>query len=369
MDDRNTKTYKYNTNVIVEEGATVAGYAYGGGLGADAVVSGTTYIAVLGGTVVKDLYAAGTSGAVEDEFNAGDFTASANAYIRGGMVRNVYGGGWKGNVGHHAGEIHDATDDDIIGESHVVIGDINGTSLTDGQPAIQRSVYGGGEGGSVFGKAYIKMNNGHIGYSYNNTDGYVEQLDDATAGDNQLDTAGNIFGGGYVANSFTDDSDIEIYGGIVRGSVYGGGEIGPIGRGSTLAGADETNAVRTHDYKAGEKCVIWKGGTTKIVMYGGHVLRDIFGGGRGVDNWGGDGTRYMDPEVKATLDLSLKGYVFGSTEVRIRGGEVGTRDNTAAAMGGYGNVFGGGEICVLGGRQEKRRAQVTSPLRARERTS
>lgn len=366
MDDRDTKTYKYNTNVIVEEGAHVAGYAYGGGLGADALVSGTTYIAVLGGTVVKDLYAAGTSGAVKDEFNAGGFTASANAYIRGGMVRNVYGGGWKGNVGHHAGEIHEATDDDIIGESHVVIGDINGTSLTDGQPAIQRSVYGGGEGGSVFGKAYIKMNNGHIGYSYNNTDGYVEQLDDVTAGDNQLDTSGNIFGGGYVANSFTDDSDIEIYGGIVRGSVYGGGEIGPIGRGSTLAGADETNAVRIHDYKAGEKCVIWKGGTTKIVMYGGHVLRDIFGGGRGVDSWGGDGTKYMDPEVKATLDLSLKGYVFGSTEVRIRGGEVGTRDNTAAAKGGYGNVFGGGDVGFVfsaeGKKKGVRKSQALSEL-------
>ncbi len=366
MDDRAVKNYKYNTNVIINEGAEVAGYAYGGGLGADAVVSGTTYIAMLGGNVTKDVYAAGTSGAVEDEFDAGNFTASANAYIRGGKVRNVYGGGWMGNVGHHAGEIYDSTEDDILGEAHVVIGDVNGTSLTDGQPAILRSVYGGGEGGSVFGTAYVTMNNGHIGYDYNTTDGYVEQLDDVTPGDKQLDTAGNIFGGGYVANSFTDASDIKMYGGIVRGSIYGGGEIGPIGRGTIRAGADETNAIRIHEYKEGEKCVIWKGGSTKITMYNGHVLRDIFGGGRGVDNWGGDGTKYMDPDVKAALDLSIKGFIFGSTDVRIRGGEVGLRDNVATIKGGHGNVFGGSDVGFVfsaeGKKKGERKSQALSEL-------
>ena len=50
--------------------AIVHNYAYGGGLGADAVVSGTTYIDLLGGKVNKDLYAAGTSGAVLDYFKA-----------------------------------------------------------------------------------------------------------------------------------------------------------------------------------------------------------------------------------------------------------------------------------------------------------
>ena len=51
---------KYNTNVHIYKDATVVNYAYGGGLGTDAVVSGTTYIDLLGGTVTKDLYAAGT---------------------------------------------------------------------------------------------------------------------------------------------------------------------------------------------------------------------------------------------------------------------------------------------------------------------
>ena len=119
----------------------MSNYAYGGGLGEDAVVAGTTYIALLGGEVKKDIYAAGTSGSVEDLHRAGSFTASANAYIKGGAVRNVYGGGWKGSVGHHnpvitpeegepytdalAAPYYNTTTGellDIPGETHVVIG-------------------------------------------------------------------------------------------------------------------------------------------------------------------------------------------------------------------------------------------------------
>ena len=92
---------RYCSNVIINQGATVHNYAYGGGLGANAVVSGTTYVALLGGTVKKDIYAAGTSGSVQDavathDYSSGNragFMASANAYVEGGTVHNVYGGG------------------------------------------------------------------------------------------------------------------------------------------------------------------------------------------------------------------------------------------------------------------------------------
>lgn len=79
---------KYNTNVHIHEGAIVnmyrmisdknefyndGGYAYGGGKGDASVansgdVNGTTYIDLLGGTVKKDIYAAGTVGSVKDEY-------------------------------------------------------------------------------------------------------------------------------------------------------------------------------------------------------------------------------------------------------------------------------------------------------------
>ena len=212
--DRNGK--KYNTNVIINQGADVCGYmyngslsgayAYGGGLG-DANtpntgdVHGTTYIALLGGRVTKDLYAAGTVGSVNNKYNIAtddfdeSFIASTNAYIEGGTARNVYGGGWRGSVGYHAGAISDTPTGDVLGETHVVIGKKDGTSFIDGIPAIERNAYGGGEGGPVFGTANITLNKGFIGYRHFNSvpttetdldyvqvgsDYYQEKLNDET---------------------------------------------------------------------------------------------------------------------------------------------------------------------------------------------
>ena len=356
--EQKARFYKrYNTNVIVNKGATVGGYVYGGGYGSASNpltggVYGSTYVAVLGGTVEKDVYASGTTGDVCDIFGVGapsednpaGFIATANAYIKGGTVRNVYGGGWEGNTGYHNGKISDVANNvtDRDGEAHLVVGVAGDDNFFTGAPAITRNVYGGGEGGSVFGTAYIKMNNGYIGYRYKNVAAegatanyqYVEELDD---NGNDISEGGNIFGGGYVANSYTDASDIAMYGGTVRGCLYGGGEIGPIGRGSANSDASIAPAPSGTIINAAAK--IYKGGSTSVTLYDGRVLRDVFGGGRGFDNWGGNGTKYMKPEVVAVTDFSSKGYVFGSTAVYIRGGEVGTEEGV---MDDYGNVFAGG---------------------------
>ena len=352
-EEQKTKIYKkYNTNVLIKEGAYVGNYAYGGGLGnandafkGSGDVYGTTYIALLGGTVGKDIYAAGTSGSVYNLFGADNFTASANAYIKGGTVRNVYGGGWRGSVGYHKGAIGnvDNNTSDKDGEVHVVVGDLDGISQTSGIPSITRNVYGGGEGGAIYGDAYVKMNKGYVGYRYNSAgsddnktvgfdEHYEPELDDAVVGDNKLDQGGNIFGGGYVANSYVDRSHVTMMGGIVRGSLYGGGEIGPIGRGTV-----HTDSIAKYSGSVKNGAAIYKGGETHVYLWDGHVMRDVFGGGRGYDNWGGEG--YMTDEEKETMDKSSKGYVFGSTDVHIYGGEVGTETNV---LKGYGNVFGGG---------------------------
>ena len=234
---------KFNTNVIINEGASVARYAYGGGFGEAAThlsgdVYGTSYIALLGGTVGQDIYAAGTVGGVNDLFGAKTFTAAANAYIKGGTVRNVYGGGWLGNVGSHPGRAEDKdkgitadADDpvnDVPGATYVVIGDVEGSSLNNGVPAILRNAYGGGEGGAVFGTANLILNNGYVGYEYK--DGtYKELTVDSTYVDketkefipnNNLLKAGCLFGGGYIDNSSVDKTNVQIYGGTVRNSVF-----------------------------------------------------------------------------------------------------------------------------------------------------
>ena len=378
--DQKERTFKrYNTNVIINAGATVGGYVYGGGYGSETIpltggVYGSTYVALLGGTVGRDIYAAGTTGSVCDVFSAGaptgednpnpeGFIATANAYIAGGSARNVYGGGWKGSVGYHIGDVNADPEDDNLGETHIVIGKDGGTSFTDGVPAIERNVYGGGEGGAVYGTANVKMLNGYIGYVHLlanqklNEQGQIvdatgegleeryegkiidDTYKDPTSGaiipNTNLNDAGNVFGGGYVVNSFVDNTYVTMYGGTVRGSLYGGGEIGPIGRGTVRYKDTYATGVVNGDAR------IYKGGSTDVKLYDGHVLRNVFGGGRGRDSWGGDGTKYMDVELVAKLDLKAKGFVFGKTEVDVYGGEVGTDEGVAL---GYGNVFGGGDI-------------------------
>jgi len=362
MDNRPTgrKSNRYNTNVIIKKGAYVGNYAYGGGLGDVDVpnsgnVYGSTYIALLGGTIYKDIYAAGTIGGVYDLFGANqlnpDFVASTNAYIEGGTLRNVFGGGWKGDVGYHPGVSGNPNDisKDVLGETNVVIGIRkdqamlpDGYGFYKGVPAIKRNAYAGGEGGAVFGDANLLLNNGYIGYEYSATEPtdntfpyihdkhggyYQEKINDDTykvdgvyAGDGRLKDCGNVFGGGYDVRSSVDNAKVTMYNGVIRNSLLGGAEIATIGRGA----ATENNAERT-------VTAIYKAGTTFIEMYNGHVMRNVFGGGKGYNiyGYGQSGTLYTD------------GYVFGSTEVHIHGGEVGTQEGVAD---GYGNVFGGGDI-------------------------
>ena len=384
---------RYNTNVHIKQGATVCNYAYGGGLGDSKIadsgdVWGTTYIDLLGGTVKKDLYAAGTTGAVRDAKGVKDgfdvtsggthingFVASSSAYIMGGTARNVYGGGWAGAVGYHEGVqrtrlavdnngkpvlddegnqktetyidyLNVSTANDIPGETHVIIGKLDGVSMVDGIPCVERNAYGGGEGGAVWGTTNITLNKGYIGYRYfTNADDlekdpadeektityiadgggyYQEKLHDETwtgDGTDRLKDSGNIFGGGYIDNSSVDITNVEMYGGHVRNALFGGGEIAAVGRGIIIvSGQDNSERSLQGIYKAGK---------THVTLYDGYVHRNVFGGGRGYNNLGEGGMLYSD------------GYVFGQTDVKIYGGEVGTDEELA---NGNGNVFGGGDI-------------------------
>ena len=356
----NTRPKYYNTNVHINRGATVTRYSYGGGLGHGHLahsgnVYGTTYIDLLGGIVDFDLYAAGTSGSVKDSLAVGTaenkFVASSTAYIEGGKARNVYGGGWAGSVGHHMGTISDATTNDIPGETHVIIGKTAGTSFLDGIPAIERNAYGGGEGGAVWGTTNITLLNGFIGYRHFDTvptgnfntikvgdDYYQEKIDDETRQDGRLGTlydSGCIFGGGYIDNSSVDISNVTMYGGHVRNSLFGGGEIAAIGRGVIHEETDANGkAKRTLQG-------LYKAGSTNVTLFDGHVHRNVFGGGRGYNNLGSGGTLFSD------------GYVFGKTLVNIHGGIVGTSEGVSEMNVSNGNVFGGGDIGYVYGASEE----------------
>lgn len=334
---------RHNTNVRLHQGAEITGYAYGAGRGGNSVVSGTTNGEVLGGTVDRDFYAGGEGGAVRDLYSLRTFTATTNLYVESGSVRNCYGGGYLGDVGYIAYLNGSSNmDDDVLGESYVVVGKKDGTGFYDGIPAVTRNAYAGGEGGSVYGSAHLTVNNGYVGYRYNSsgsddasTTGFNERYEpELVDGSQSIENAGNCFGGGYILNSYVDDSYVTLYNGNVRGSLYGGGELGPIGRGQNSDQYGPSGVPLSYP-------IIHKGGSTTVTMYGGHVMRDVFGGGRGEDSWGGDGTMFMSDAQKALSDFNAKGFVYGTTRVNVHGGEVGTPEGVA---NGYGNVFGGGDI-------------------------
>ena len=136
-----------------------------------------------------------------------------------------------------------------------------------------------------------------------------------------MDDSGCIFGGGYIDNSSVDVTNVKMYGGHVRNSLFGGGEIAAVGRG-IIEATGQDNSVRT--LKG-----IYKAGKANVTLFEGNVHRNVFGGGRGYNNLGEGGTLYSD------------GYVFGQTEVDIHGGTIGTAKELARENG---NVFGGGDI-------------------------
>ena len=209
-------------------------------------------------------------------------SASTPNVIIGG---NVYGGGRRGAILEKK-ELTDANGDPILDDN--------------GDPKI---IVGGEDAGHTNVRIY---------------DGVIGNEETVERG------MGNVFGAGFGARANVRFTSVKMYGGTVKNSLYGGGEIAAVGKGVTREPIDKVPIF--------EK-VIQQGGTT-VELYKGHVERDVFGGGRGYTEASDDGTMALDR-------LYTDGYVFGSTKVRIYGGEVGTSEGVAK---GYGNVFGGGNV-------------------------
>lgn len=209
------------------------------------------------------------------------------------------------------------------------------TPATTPNVIIGGNVYGGGRRGAILEKKTIDVKNelGEVtgtrevtGLGQTNVRIYAANNEDVVIGNEETVERGmgNVFGAGFGARANVRFTSVKMYGGTVKNSLYGGGEIAAVGKGVTREPIDKVPVF--------EK-VIQQGGTT-VELYKGHVERDVFGGGRGYTEASDDGTMALDR-------LYTDGYVFGSTKVRIYGGEVGTSEGVAK---GYGNVFGGGNV-------------------------
>lgn len=176
----NQAAYTGNTEVNILNG-TVTGSVYGGGLGATAVVTGTTTVNIDGSAeghrvaVTQNVLGGGDAAAV---------TGSTDVnIINGAISRSVFGGG------NAAG----------VSENGVV--DVTGGTIASG-------VYGGSNASGTVGNTTVTLANGTIG------------TDAAHA---------NVHGGGYGKETkVSGNVAVNIEGGTIYGDVYGGSALGTV---------------------------------------------------------------------------------------------------------------------------------------------
>ena len=328
---------KGNTQVEMKSGTTTQGTVkasvYGGG--ELAWVDGTTQVTVTAGEIGKNeldgqntkfggyrmgnVYGGGKGSL--DYVKAGLVTGNANVTINGTtttpkIYHNIYGGGALGSVGTFT---YDGTTGlptacaDNTGTATVKF--IGGTVGINGHDnGMVNGSSRGGEGNptttpNLDRVAWVKNTVVEIGKNGNNE---AENTNASVA------IKGAVYGGGENGHNL-QDAEISIYGGTIGnaeastdfdcGNVYGAG----CGT-DTYTITSGTNTTEHHNPMAG--CVR---GTTSITVYGGNILRNIYGGGS-MGSVGGN--------------TAVTGA--GKTTINIYGGVIGTTDNSS-----YGNVYGG----------------------------
>ena len=305
----------------VTTGPQINGSIYGGGENGHNYRNADVYI--YSGTIgiTENVPITSNNGTPNDPTD--DITYNGAEYPYRG---NVYGGGCGTDKYYSYTPIpdgHTATDgegDKYNPLAGIVQGD---ATITIAGGTIVHNVYGAGAMGSVGkfekdattnaitfasgGKTTIDISGGTIGVS-------------GTVGD------GNVYGAARGDKDVTDrdlalvkETSVTISGTTtttqIKGNVYGGGEVGNV----------HTN--------------------TKVDIQGGAIARNVFGGGKGVEDLFTCEQAMVGVEGEgAGADLDTDANKIKGTSVTISNGTVGTLSNAGALVEGTGNVYGGGEI-------------------------
>ena len=301
-----------------------------------------TYSNVFGGCYNGDV---GTSSDEDVGTSSDEDVGTSSVTILGGRVTDtVYGGCQSGDVNETrvlivGGEVYDDSSPKYSlgsdGSYQTVVGaSRNSGTVTESNVIVSNlgkvfAVQGGGRSasGTTTNETYVEISGKAIVYYMvcgSVTDGNTSTThtpvgtsnvtishmavigpDDTVTGKD--DTAGNVYAGGWdtytnSTKASTERTNLNINGGTVYGSVYGGGFRGTIG-------SDETSDEPT----------------VTIKMDGGTVMGSLFGGGRG----GSDpiGIAMGDAKENSTG----RAYILGDVSIEVNGGIV------------EHNVYGGGE--------------------------
>ena len=250
-----------------DKGGATIGNVYGGGMGeadpynlAKGLIKGNTNVIISGGNIYHNIYGGGAYGSVgtytynpETGANTrvGD-TGTANITITGGTI---------GINGKENGMVYGSSRGDVAKpdygspaiDKNNLLAWVYNTNVTIGTtsdptpgPHIKGSVYGSGENGHTFNNTNVTIHSGTIG---------INEGEDVVYKDDP------------------DDPDLVTYSGKdynypYRGNVYGGG------CGTDQYDSDDDDVDDTYNPMAG---IV--NGTTTVLIDGGNVVRDVYGGG------------------------------------------------------------------------------------------
>ena len=342
-------------------GPTVNGNVYGGGdLGAVGQLEGTSGkdISLTGGTANVTINSGEINGSVFGGGKGQSKSVSAealilgtvqntNVNITGGSINringdnprgNVYGGGELGLVGALA----ELTEKDVIDNLKFTFTDGSTSVIISGSTTIAGNVYGGGKGeDGTITHSEAPLTTIILGSVAKSTEVKIsERVSIGTAiSGNLVDGTGNVYGGGELgivgtySDSNTDNtriyvggnSTIVISGGTILNEVYGGGEGTPK---NVLSGA------------VGNATTIVSGSTTTIKgnVYGGGAYSIVGGTNVTIDRTPKDGK--IDPKITAaTNDATVNVVILGGT---IKPDEFINSTGSNLLTSSMGNVFGGG---------------------------
>ena len=256
---------------------------YGGGKESEVNVA---VVNINGGIINNNLYGGGYSGPIIES----TYVTIINGQIKG----DVYGGGFAGTVDSTYVNITDVTSNGLIliGKYEVIDG-IN--------TPLNGKVFGGGEGLSAT--------------VYSSTEVIIDLKLNTTVTES-IFTLDHLSGKSETTATIDDIEYSKIL-----GNVYGGGDLGQVGRGSINV-SNNTATVSSL-------------GTTTVLVKNGYIGGSVFGGGSGI------------PKGETRYDIKM-GTIFGITNTTINGGFI------------EGNVYGGGTQSRLYGPENVEKVAVVN---------
>ena len=364
--------------------ASNCGNVYGGGCGTDKYYDRDTVVTrVIGGTLTTLKSVVDPSqDSVESVYRynpyCGVVYGNTNVVIDGGYVEhNVYGGGSMANTGRWTGQVntmitHTDPSNSFALSWPVEVTVRRGTGSTNvAVSGNARIGYSGSDNGDIYGAArgeagdryeiarYANVHNTTVtvdlpmpaGYDYTRTEKQIKNNVIKQYGTLVPLVAGSVYGGSENGQ-VSQNTSLTLTNGIVGHSLYGGGK----GKGTYTshhlkykvadgvhAVGDDSTAV-IYGLTSGKVF-----GNTAVTMAGGHVVRNIFGGGNlgsiGKGNYAGGVGDYREagygerwPDGNTGMRDSLT--TSGNAVVTVTGGYVGTLGSEKDGLP-TGNVFGG----------------------------